>query len=311
MKAYALLPMLSLLFLSPAVRADVAPSPVRLDGSTRMTAETVDILVEKDVARVTAKFTLDIGDIQKLRYCRALQEGGSECGDWYYHFELTWPLLESQEGTFKDFSVTVNGKECDVWGEQEEEVAGLDPPITKWIQISAPRMDKRPRKAEVVVKYTESLQPKLGLARLVYVLRSGALWKGKIGSAVITIATAQGITLQDASPEPKTVAADRLVWKFKDFEPDKDIFVTVRLPLSSADEEWRRKYEENIRKDAELDKQMEEIRLKEEKLEATYQEYLKTLEELKKKEELEKKEESEKQNESQDPPPAPQPEQKK
>ncbi len=287
MKASVSFLCLVLLGWAPVAMADVAPNPVRIDGSTRMTEETVDIVVEKDVARVTAKFTLEIGDIQKLRYCRALQEGGSECGDWYYHFELSWPLLDSQDGAFKEFSVKVNGEEADVWGDEEEEVPGLTPPISKWIRISAPRMDKRPTRATVEVRYVEALSPRLGLARLTYVLRSGSLWKGTIGAATITMTAADGIVLQNAAPAPKSAGPARLVWKFKNFEPDQDISVTVRLPLSAEDEEWRRKYEELVRKNAELDAKDAELRIEEDKLEATYQEYLKALDELKKKEQQE------------------------
>jgi len=272
-----------LLSFGEVAMADIAPDPVQLDGTTRMTSESVTIEVDKEVARVTATFRLEVGNLEKLRYCRALQEGGSECGDWYYHFSLLWPVLDTQDGAFRDFAVTVNGEECDIWGDQEEEVPGIEPPISKWIRISAPRMDKRPKKVEVVVKYTEVLKPRLGLAQLTYVLRSGALWKDRIGSAVVTVKVRDGVVLGEATPPPKSAARDKLVWKFADFEPDKDISVVVRLPLSAQDEEWRRKYEELVRKNSELDSREAELRIEEDKLDATYQEYLKAQEELRKK----------------------------
>lgn len=265
--------------------ADIAPDPLRLDGNARMTEESVDIQVDDQVARVTATFTLELGRFKQLQYCRALQTGGSSCGDPYYQFELRWPLLQSQEEAFKDFTVTMDGRECNVWGEQEEDLPGFSPSISKWIRITSPRMEERPRKVQVQVTYIEALQPEGKKAGFTYVLRSGALWEGTIGVAVITMSAAEGITFEDVSPTPKKSAPGKLRWEMKDFEPQEDLRVTIHLPLTPAEADLKRRFEENIRKNEELDAQKAEIDEKERHLDATYQEYLRKVEELKKKQE--------------------------
>jgi hypothetical protein len=156
----------------------------------------------------------------------------------------------------------------------------MDPPIPRWVRVTTPRLDSEPGDLAVTVRYVEALRPSMGKATLAYVLRSGALWEGRIGRAVVTVQTAAPeVSLLDPVPPAQSAAADRVRWDFADLEPDRDLSVTVRVPLTAREEELLRQMEETIRKDRELDGRMEEIREKEKDLEKTYEEYLKALEE--------------------------------
>ncbi len=267
--------------LSLPARADIAPTPGPAEARARMAAEAVEIVVDKDVARVTARFTLDFDDVKPLQYCRALPEGGEECGNEYYQFLLAWPVLESQLGTFDDFSVLVDGAPASVWSQELREEPRFDPPITKWLDIQTPRMTKRPGRVQVVVTYTETLKASFGRAMFTYVLRSGALWKGTIGAATVTIQAGEDVTFEDPGPAPAEATPTRLSWVFSDFEPAADITLTVRVPLTPREEELKRSFQENIRRNEELDAQSEEIRKKEAELDARYREYLEALEKAK------------------------------
>jgi hypothetical protein len=62
-----------------------------------------------------------------------------------------------------------------------------------------------------------------GRQSFVYILETGASWRGKIGSADITV-TLDGISpewIQDSNPKPR-VTGRQLHWSFRDFEPGSD-----------------------------------------------------------------------------------------
>lgn len=71
-----------------------------------------------------------------------------------------------------------------------------------------------------------------------YVLRTGALWKGPIGRARVTVDLG-GIPLHaltDLSPGTFRVEPERLVWEARDIEPSFDLSVRFSIRLFSEDE---------------------------------------------------------------------------
>ncbi len=68
-----------------------------------------------------------------------------------------------------------------------------------------------------------------------YVLKTGASWKGSIGSAIINVdATSAGKIYDiDASPKGAKIKNNKFTWTFKNFEPKEDILLTLnpRMPF--------------------------------------------------------------------------------
>jgi hypothetical protein len=200
----------------------------------RLSAETVSVELAGRTASVTATFTLEVGALDRLRYCRPLQSGGTECGSWYYQFDMLWPLLPGQRTALHDPSIEVNGRAGDVWDPsyvregEGPKLAGIE----SWFKFSSPRLDAEPKPEtfEVVVRYTETLGFEGGRARFTYVLRSGALWTGTIGKAEVTFRATEGLCLEDPRPPIKAASTPCLTtatWTLHDLDPDQDLSVTV------------------------------------------------------------------------------------
>jgi hypothetical protein len=69
----------------------------------------------------------------------------------------------------------------------------------------------------------------MGKKWLSYILKSGALWDGKIDSAVITIDLGEDISpgLLKIEPKDYTLKKGVIQWNFKDFKPAEDIKVEI------------------------------------------------------------------------------------
>lgn len=83
---------------------------------------------------------------------------------------------------------------------------------------------------KVVEEYTSGLGGDIsGSASFAYILKTGSSWKGKIGEAVITIDASEVSPYYKVKPEPSGFGGGggRLVWKFSNFEPTKDIGVEL------------------------------------------------------------------------------------
>lgn len=76
-----------------------------------------------------------------------------------------------------------------------------------------------------------------GLRAFIYVLRTGATWKGNIEKATVEVTLDGGLTRGDIvtmNPAPAPLAANaappRIVWQFRDFKPTQDIEITFKAP---------------------------------------------------------------------------------
>jgi len=219
---------LAILAAVPAY-ADIAPDPTPVEPTASMEWEKVEITVGAELATVTAEFEIKIGDLDPLKYCRALPTGGSECSKPYYAFRISWPLLDTQVNMIDDFEVTMDGKPANAYPDVIHEEARLTPPISKWIPIdSVEGWAKKPSKVRVRVSYKERITLEGDTAKFTYVLRSGSLWKGSIGKADITVTPEAGVVLEGVSPPPASNKKGVLTWSFKKLEPDKDLQMTIR-----------------------------------------------------------------------------------
>jgi hypothetical protein len=80
------------------------------------------------------------------------------------------------------------------------------------------------RTTQLDVSYEQQLADldREGLARVFYVLTTGALWDGTIGEAVITVTAPQG-ALVDATPDGGDLSPQRAAWRLRDIKPTEDI----------------------------------------------------------------------------------------
>jgi len=219
------LSLLAVTAVSPGVLADIAPDPVGIEPHMRMVAEKVTIHIRPEQAHVKAEFELKPGDVPRVRYCRARPRGGSKCGSYYYHLRVNWPVLEGQQETLKNLTVTFNGKEGSVYGPRRNRRMALDMPA--WYKLDSQRMreDSLPT-MKVVVEYDESLKPVNGAGELTYVLRTGALWADTIRKAEITVSADPGISLEKASDQPHRREGGNWFWEHRDWEPAGDLTIS-------------------------------------------------------------------------------------
>ena len=237
----------SVLFASAAF-ADIAPDPLGSGMTPRprdrevtvaMASEVVDLELSKDRLGVKATFQME--------------NQGAETA-----FEVGFPT--SYDDDLKDFAVEAGGKKLQA-SLAEKQIEGPFKSVTEYWLVW-PMKFAAGEKMTVVVTYwvkpndrglwirdesSSTWDDRFGEEGIAlmnrrttgYILKTGAPWKGPIGSAVVNLALADGLTsahLRAMSPPPVSIEAARVVWKFESFEPTKDIEVTFN-PNLTIDEE--------------------------------------------------------------------------
>ena len=138
---------------------------------------------------------------------------------------------------FLDFTAKVNGKEAEP---QYSELGAEDRPkienVERWLDWRTERIDantlKKPIELNVSIKYKEKLEFIKGNARVTYVLKSGALWMGKIGEAKITLNSEYKI--KNLSIKPEESGKKTASWTIKNFEPTEDLVIEVKKGILSG-----------------------------------------------------------------------------
>ncbi len=220
---------------APPASADSAPmweSPVGLkpgspNNTVRMTAETVDIdVIERDgavYAQVSAVFDLtNRGADTQMRV-----------GFPQYNYPVEVPeyprqVSFSSEGlaSFRAWSGSTQYRprvekvipegSRDTWG-------------TEWFvwDMSFPRGST----TRLNVSYEQKLSEGSGAANVFYVLTTGALWNGSIGSASVRMNAPGGGALTAADTPGSYRFAGKIAWEMRDFEPTKDV-LGIYIPAS-------------------------------------------------------------------------------
>ncbi len=232
-----LLLVLVIVGIALVAKADIAPEPRVGETAISMKAEKVTITLLGFFAKVEAEFIMDASSLAPLQYCRPLPEGGTECGDKYYQFVGSWPLLKSQEGRIEDFKIKVGDGDASPFrdgqmplSQDKLEKMKFDLSDVTWARFASPRIKSKDALDDlrIVVTYKEKLELKDGAFSFTYVLRSGALWAGTIGQAEIILNLVPGYKIENPTFQPNETKANSLHWQFKDFEPDKDLSFEIR-----------------------------------------------------------------------------------
>lgn len=240
---------LALFLLASAGFADIAPDPLGSGMTPRprdgevtvaMASEVVDLALSKDRLDVKATFEME--------------NSGAETA-----FEVGFPTSYADD--LKDFAVEAGGKKIAFTHAEKQVDGGLHEVTEYWLVW--PMKFAAGEKITVVVTYWvrpndlgvwignesssdwdvrfggEKELERMGRRASGYILRSGAPWKGPIGSAVVKLTLGDGLTsahLREVSPAPASSEAGRVEWKFESFEPTKDIRLTFN-PVLTVDEE--------------------------------------------------------------------------
>ncbi|MBI2921628.1 MAG: hypothetical protein HYY18_11150 [Planctomycetes bacterium] len=225
-----------LFLLASIVRADIAPDPLG-SGMTpqprgaevpvALASEVVDLVLSKD--RLSVKATFQMENL------------GAETA-----FEVGFPT--SYDDDLKDFAVEAGGRKLAaslaekqtnyghktvtdywlVWPMKFAAGEKMTVVVTYWVEPNEDYFDIRGGSSsgwDVRFGGEEALE-RMNRRSSGYILKTGAPWKGPIGSAVVKLTLEDGLTsahLRDLSPAPASREAARVVWKFESFEPAEDI----------------------------------------------------------------------------------------
>jgi hypothetical protein len=252
MRRFALPALFTLVLAAPAA-ADIAPDPEfgqslapRERTSVAMTAEQVTITLTPEKALVRAVFHLaNQGAATKL-----------EVGLPDVVSPSSWSSNAPPEGVrrlmLREFRLLVDGSATEArhrWLRQSEspfaESDSGPAAADRWLMAGWLLFDMSfapGQKREVEVSYQVPYRPPyrpdlLGTRGFEYVLVTGAAWKGAIGTAVIDVLFAEGVTrkhLGAVSPAGSTETEDGIRWTLTDLEPTENIGIAVRKYADGA-----------------------------------------------------------------------------
>lgn len=222
----------AVIFISKNVFADIAPLPKDAAENFRLDSESVELDVQNDYVKVVANFEI-IADKkpQMNQYCPNYltpKGGRSPCEKPYYQFGFIYPILKGQK--FSSFRVFIGNEEIRPSSTDKLWVPNNIKNVERWITWETRRLEesevKIPYKMKVKVEYVEPLVFEGSRSTFTYVLRTGALWKDKIGEAKIFVKSVfPNITF---SIPPTAREANKVSWIIKDFEPDQDLVVEIK-----------------------------------------------------------------------------------
>jgi hypothetical protein len=231
-----------LLAAAAAAPRDIAPDPVPREGESlaprkptevEMSAEVVTITLAAEEARVTAVFTMkNLGKAAEtfdVGFPTAVRPEDYDFAD-----DDKIDVKKWGDATLRDFKASVDGKPVRAEPRYASDVKDLG--IRGWLCWSMTFEPDRPRTVEVSYalataddNYTE--HSPLRNRQATYILKSGAGWKGPIGSAKV-ILKFDGITpehMSKAAPAPTSKAKDAWTWEWKAWEPDTDVLLQYRV----------------------------------------------------------------------------------
>jgi len=224
-------------------RADMAPDPIGRSGETlaphsetqvSMTAETVNIVIRPDDARIEAFFTLrNLGD--KAERIEVGFPTAAVPASLIYDSEDA-KVFDWAEDSIEEFSSSVDGAQVKTERknarahDDREDLYGRIRGWLCWPMEFEPGQERRVAVRYVVKAADFNRLPRspLRTREIYYILRTGAPWRGPIGTATIRL-TFDGVTAEHVkrvSPEPTTRAADGWTWELRDFEPKTDLVIT-------------------------------------------------------------------------------------
>jgi hypothetical protein len=230
-----------MLTLATSWLADVAPDPVSRTGEAlaphkktqiEMTAEVVTITLGSDDARVKAVFQLKNtgkeGEKLEVGFPTAVMPGSytwsSEKVDVH-----TWG-----DATIRDFKASVDGKEVKAEAKHANQTKEYF--IRGWLCWAMEFDAGQERTVEVSYRFASrddnyTASSPLRNRQATYILRSGAGWKGNIGSAkvILEFGDITGSHITKAAPEPTSKEKGSWTWQWKDWEPDTDILLQYRV----------------------------------------------------------------------------------
>ncbi|MBI3271024.1 MAG: hypothetical protein HYZ53_18620 [Planctomycetes bacterium] len=231
------IPFLTLLFFVACglpADADVGPTPVRgvmlgprTESDVRLAAEEVTLRLRRDRCEVTAEFSLE-------------NEGATK------EIEVGFPDAGTVDGP-RDSQTLLRDLQVKVDGKAVVPAYRPDPPsqdgqvsFRGW-SVFPVRFAQGARTA-ISVAYWTPPQPVERLALLptcavLYVLRTGAAWKGTIGRARVALRLEDGLTrshLRGLTPAGARETDDGYLWEWTDLEPAED--VQVRFVTRDAGE---------------------------------------------------------------------------
>jgi hypothetical protein len=227
---FTLKTLLALLLVAGVAAADIGPKPTTsgrtplppgedMEGvEVEMAAERVDLILSK--TEDPRRERLDVTAVFEMK-----NHGETVT------FETGFPV--GAYPNMSEFSITIDGRKVDFdlvnRGTDEE-----DRPATRggrgraradyWYVWQATYPGRATSRH--VVKYAVDVFRPMMSQRTGYVLSTGAPWKNAIGSAVVTLRCADGMTLDhllELEPfEGGVRHEDRIVWTFEDLEPTKE-----------------------------------------------------------------------------------------
>lgn len=190
------------------------------DNQVWMVAEAVDLRVRSRRTEVEVSFTFR-------------NEGPAR--EVLMGFPVGSPYREEGRGDpeLHEFAAWVDGEPLDV--RREKGVAALASAVDEagrpldypeWLTFSVPFGEGETR--TVKNRYWASnYYNSIGMISTGYILRTGRVWKGPIGSAVVSVYLDGVAPHQIISARPAAFRweDDRLVWRLKEFEPDEDVTI--------------------------------------------------------------------------------------
>lgn len=145
--------------------------------------------------------------------------------------------LESRgDPDLHDFAAWLDGEPLQVRREKgvepQEPIRGINGQVLsypQWITFSVPFEANQTRTVRNTYRATNYYNS-IGEVASGYILQTGRVWKGPIGSAVITVELDGVLPGQifGASPTSYRWEGERMVWRLKEFEPERDIVVRFR-----------------------------------------------------------------------------------
>lgn len=187
------------------------------DAPVRMLSEEVTITIDNNVAQVSCRFTLlNEGplDTVLVGFPRGLEKDLYDFRAWTSQGEFA-----IQEGMATPFYY--------------EGYEGEEAPAIKWWKTFAIPFAGAGDTVRVWNSYWTLLSPvdnrALAEQRFIYILQTGALWKGKIEDAQVTIVlrNTHADQITKLSPEGYTRQGQQVRWRFRHFEPSADISIEI------------------------------------------------------------------------------------
>ncbi|MHB9028657.1 MAG: tetratricopeptide repeat protein [Candidatus Latescibacterota bacterium] len=188
--------------------------PLR-DVPVRMASEKVDVIIDNNIAEITCRFFLR-------------NEGKPDT--------LLVGFPRGRDAEIYDFRAWAGDKDLTVTTSATDPVFdgnGLSEKEIPWWKTFLVKLPATGRTIEVGNTYWTRLFPVGGMGnedlRFVYILKTGALWKGIIGDAEITVTLRNTNPGQVAtlSPAGYTRKGNTITWRLKNFEPQEDIEITI------------------------------------------------------------------------------------